>query len=259
MIDVDADLSGFGRYIGAVGGVLDAIQSAGFQDDFTEYTMNHLKKKFMAETIAANLAGLSTIKHVFEWGDSPGETTGTPLFKLNISGGRKAKILSFSFLPSTKPVPIDPKIEPYVKRRHVFVMKALVMETQSRVTISPKYSSKLIIPSDSRKRGYILTPTPVNVNPGGSQATGGFASWWASWFQSSGPVYVKEATGLAQETIAKTGQKVIRDRKGRFSSGQKVSVAYINAEKRAAEMEMKKAMKMVLKQEEEHYEGMDEE
>ncbi len=241
------DLTGVGNYIAAVGGILEAVEDPRFQGDFTEAMMDSVETEFMIDTIAAKEAGSARIAHVFEWGQEQGEVSNIPLFKLTRGGGEGNRHMSYMFLPSTQYVPLpDPTHYGFdasklnYLRRHVFQLKALVMETQRSVTIAPVGAKRLFIPSEKAKKGYYMTPNPVRVNPGGAAATGGFAEWWTLWFDTKAQMVVNEKVQATENWLVATGAKYVRYAAGtvingekvggRFASGKAVSAAYVNAE-----------------------------
>ncbi len=259
MFNVSADLSPIGNTIAAVHGTLNAVEGQRFKGRFVNSTMNSLRKKFMADAIAANISGAASLQHVFEWPDqdargiSTGRPSSVPLFILTKQGRGGNKSLSFSFLPSEKQVPLPNPARYGFKEeklafmhRHVFRMKALVMETQSNVQIAPRNANKLFIPTADNKYGYVMTKKSTLINPGGLQSTGGFSKFWTAWFETRAQEILNEKSAKAASVIAKTGQKVVRYMAGtkiggvsvggRFASGKGVSIAYIKAETRRAEM-----------------------
>lgn len=251
-MQMSADLTNMGEYMGVVGGMLKAMEDPRFQGDFVNHITTKVKRYFMTETIAVNMSGARDLSHVFEWGaqDGRGVATGKssdiPLFRLTKSGLRDTQLVGYEFLPSMKPVPL-PSPEKYgfkpnklnYMRRHVFQLKALVMETRSAVIIAPVGSKKLFIPTTSNKRGYIMTSSPVRVNPGGSQATGQFSEWWRVWFETRAPKIVKAEAELTEQMLAETGRKLVRYAAGtvingekvggRFVSSKGVSISFVNA------------------------------
>jgi hypothetical protein len=256
MINVHADLAGVYGFTGGSVGIIEAVESNAFQGDFTDHLMSVLKKRFTTDAIAVNASGAGGISHVFEWGDQDGSGVATgatstiPLFRLTKKGQGGQKMLGFYFMPSVKPVPLPDPAKYGFKadklqylRRHIFKYKAIVMETQTAVTIAPRNAKALFIPLASADRGYIMTKNPVTINPGGTEASGGFSAYWTAWFEGVAPSHVAEQVELTEEMIAKTGQKILRDAAGRFSKGQKVGIAYVNAAKRTAQLEMTTAAK----------------
>lgn len=249
MISIQPDLTGMEAYVGTVDGILQAVEDPRFQGDFTEHLMDRVSDKFMTETIAANEAGNARIAHVFEWGDQQGEVSNIPLFRLTRQGEGGQKRLGYMFLPSTKYVPLpdperygfDPEKLQYL-RRHVFQLKAIVMETQRNVTINPVGAKRLFIPSEKAKRGYYMHSGPVNINPGGAAATGGFSMWWNDWFAARAQGIVNEEAQSTQNWLVATGAKYVRYAAGtvingqkvggQFASGRNVSFGYVNAKAR---------------------------
>jgi hypothetical protein len=142
-------------------------------------------------------------------------------------------------------------------------MKALVMETKSSVIIRPKAAKKLFIPDASKTKGFFMAPS-ARINPGGPQATGGFAKWWSQWFETRAESIAEAEASKAEEVIKATGQKVIRyaagtringvNVGGRFASGQVVSYGNINAAKATAEMEAKNTFKRTWNEKSEQWE-----
>ena len=239
---IEADLSNIANFAAAVGGIIDAVESPGYRGDFLEDLMDDLQESFMVDSIANRVR----LAHVFEWPDRQGdEPSDKPLFKLVRVGTQVSPVMTFEFLPSTKNVPLPdparygfkPSKLKYL-RRHKFRMKALVMETQSAVTIAPRNSKRLFIPDASARRGYFMTTKPTTINPGGAQATGRFTEWWNAWFETRGQEIANTKTRLAEETFAANGRKVIRDATtGRFARGHRVSFGYDNGKRRTAELE----------------------
>lgn len=245
-IAVVPDTSGIDAYIGTVKGILQAVEDPRFEGDFVEHMMDEVSDTFMIETIAAKEAGSARIAHVFEWGDQQGEVSNIPLFRLTREGGKGARRLGYMFLPSTQYVPLpdpdrygfDPSKLQFL-RRHTFQLKALVMETQRNVSISPVGAKRLFVPSEKAKRGYYMTSGPVRINPGGAAATGGFATWWNEWFSMRGQAIVEEEVTRTQNWLVATGAKYVRYAAGtviggekvggRFASGRNVSAGYVDA------------------------------
>jgi hypothetical protein len=266
---ISADLSGIGNYIGAVDGFINAVQDPRVQGNFIGSIMDTTRKAFYVETLAARESGVARVNHVYEWGEEQGEVSDIRLFNLTKHGKGDNRYMSYHFLPSTAYVPLpDPSrygFPPASKkgntlRRHVFTMKALVMETKSTVLIKPVQAKALFIPVEDSKRGFVMASS-ARVNPGGPGATGGFASWWAQWFESRAEAIASGESKRAEEIVAATGQKVIRYAAGtkingvsvggRFASGKGVSYGYIDAVAQNAEMEAKNTFERVWDEDEE--------
>lgn len=250
MISVQPDLTGLDAYIGTVGGILQAVEDPRFEGDFVEHMMDGVSDSFMVDSIAAKEAGSARIAHVFEWGDEQGEVSNIPLFRLTRSGGPGNRQLGYMFLPSTQYVPLpdpdrygfDPGKLQYL-RRHVFQLKAVVMETQRAVTISPMGAKKLFVPDERAKKGYYMTTGPVTINPGGAAASGGFATWWNEWFAARAQAVVSAEVERTESWLVATGAKYVRYAAGtvmngkkvggQFARGKAVSASYINAKEKS--------------------------
>lgn len=246
VVSMNADTSGIDAYVGTVKGILQAVEDPRFEGDFVEHMMDNVSDSFMTETIAAKEAGNARIAHVFEWGENQGEVSNIPLFRLTRGGGAGSRHLGYMFLPSTQYVPLpdpdrygfDPSKLQFL-RRHVFQLKALVMETQRNVNVSPVGAKRLFIPSEKAKRGYYMTNKTVRINPGGASATGGFASWWNEWFTARAQDIVTEEVASTERWLVATGAKYVRYAAGtvmggkkvggQFASGRNVSAGYVNS------------------------------
>lgn len=255
---IGANLKGMESYIAGVRGMVEALDTPGVKGDFIGKVMNETRKQFMFDTIAANEAGTPTIKHAFEWGDTAGSTSSTPLFKLTKDTVGKTRMLSYTFLPSTKPVPPpDPKFGIDADtlsnlRPQLFPMKAWVMENQSKAEILPKRSKMLLVPNMRSKRGFVLASSKT-VNPGGAQATGGFANWWNAWFDSKAAVIAQQESVKMEEFLQKTGQRIVRwaagtSRGGRavggqFAKQQALDFGYISGERSRWKGNVEKALR----------------
>jgi hypothetical protein len=269
---LQADLSNMGGYIGAVEGLIEAIQDPRIQEDFLGHVMDKTRNAFYADSLVAMRTGAANIKHVYEWGERESQVSDVRLFKLTKGGRGGQRYMSFAFLPSHVPVPLpDPSVYGFPESskkgntlsRHIFRMKAIVMETQSSVVITPKRAKKLFIPSKTAKRGFVMA-TKATINPGGPQATGGFAAWWSQWFEARADTIAKEEAKKAEEVIAATGQKVIRYAAGtkiggksvggQFARGQVVSYGNIDAAKATAEMQAKNTFQRVWNEDSEEWE-----
>lgn len=269
MIGLGADLSGIGNYIGAVDGFVNAVQDPRIQGNFMGHIMDKTRKAFYVETLSARETGKAHVSHVYEWGSEQGEVSNIRLFNLTKHGRGENRYMSYHFLPSTAPVPLpNPSTYGFPAtskkgnslRRHVFTMKALVMETKSSVLIKPVKAKALFIPDATNKRGFFMS-THARINPGGPGATGGFATWWTLWFETRAEEIAKLESEKAEEVVAATGQKVIRHVAGtringmavggRFASGKGVSYGVINAAKQNAEMEAKNTFQRVWDEDEE--------
>lgn len=247
-IAITADLSGLAQYVGVVKGVTAAVESDIYINMFNNHTMGKLREKFNTETIAAGVAGKKTLQHVFEWPDtdsrgvSRGGSSGIPLWRVDIVGRGRMRHMSFRFVQSRRNVPLpdpakygfSPNKLQYM-RRHVFRFKAIVMETGSAVTIAPRYSKMLFIPTTDNPKGYVRTPNSVSINPGGAQATGGFSEWWAGWFGARAEELVAEIVPMAEKQINMSAERSMRTiRRGSSVKLKSFTLQTVNAKENAA-------------------------
>jgi hypothetical protein len=260
MIKVDADMTGVGAWMGVVGGMVKAMEDPRFQGDYIEHLTGKIRTTFMTDTVAAHMNDEFPLDHVFEWGSQTpaGVATGNkskiPLFKIVKSGLNDKQMMTFVFLPSHRPVPLpDPEVYGFKPEildklsRHIFQMKALVMETQSSVNIGPVSAQRLFIPSFTANKGYVMTAKTVTINPGGN-STGRFATWWTTWFDMRAQEIAEAEAELTEEFLAATGRKVTRYADGtviggkkvggRFAKANGVSVAYVNAQSEKVKREV---------------------
>ena len=201
--------------------VIGAIEEAAVVADSDRYigkliNAAHAKvaDEFDAHIIADAMAS-TAFNHMFEWGTAGinrGRTTRrmspfspeAKLWQHVLTGSGKNKSAGFRFLPSKVPVPppttqstgISQKYLSKLKGKHIFWNKAAVMEAGTPVRIAPKPGKRLFIPlmttaegtggtMADKKRGFIMTPNAVTVQPGG-QNTGTFTAYWERFWEGVG-------------------------------------------------------------------------
>lgn len=69
----------------------------------------------------------------------------------------------------------------------------------------------------------------AEFNPGGPQATGGFAAWWNAWFSARSADITSDAARKTEDVIRRTGQKVVRWAAGTVVGGQSVGGRFATA------------------------------
>jgi hypothetical protein len=178
----------------------------------------------MFETAMDSVARLSpdSYHHMYEWGQSYGsrETVGIPqyrLWKLNIIGSGGNREVSFTFLPSHRPTPIEEELlQPGKGGRvvnqevHIFTWKAMVMEYGMPVTIEPKIAKTLVFVDDETGK-LIFTKRTIRTVPGKDKLTGNFTTFYLGWWTGVAP-------GIFDERIKRRLEEDIipRDLRGRF-------------------------------------------
>lgn len=256
MIKMQADFKPMAATTGAILGMVSVMDDTDVKDGIGDTFAKKAKDGFMASIIAAKEAGLPSVQHVFEWLDEEiysGEMSNIPLFKITVKtpkGG--AKLIGFTFLPSNRVVPkpdpdwwgFDPKIVGNLSD-HVFRFKAIVMETNSSVDIVPKGDNRLFIPSRVGRYGYALAKSST-INPGGEAATGGFTTFWNSWFEANATRVATETTDAIKTMFINRGRRIVRARSrttGRFVAARQNVYAVAEASENAAREEMRMAIK----------------
>lgn len=162
------------RHIGPVLKYVHSIMS----EEFTEYM----------SVLAA--AQPSRFHHVYEWGEAG--NPGAKLWEDTLVGGGNSRIATFRWRASKQMVPVRGDFEAGgVKKIHVFVWKAPVMEYNTPVRIEPKRGKFLAFftgpTTPGNKYKMQFTQNAINVqNPGGKMTTGAFTREYVSWWGGAG-------------------------------------------------------------------------
>jgi hypothetical protein len=158
-----------------------------------------------------------SFNHMYEWnrvGD-PNEK----LWRHVLKGNGSSRTAFFEFKASRRIVPVDPQLQKVgVKKIHVFVWKAMVLETGMPVRISPKLAKYLVF-LDKRggqgvtsgkgyKTGGIIyfKGTISIAHAGNSTIQGSFTREWTDWWNSGTPerIIKDNLTKPALDAIKKT-------------------------------------------------------
>lgn len=134
----------------------------------------------------------SPFHHVYEW-DMVGVPQGR-LWSNRLEGHGARRWATFNWRASKRTVPVpDDELGPNAgerafKRIHVFVWKAMVMEFDTEVTVTPKRGKWLGWESSGEKSidGLEFSRGPVTFNPGGGNTTGSFTAAYAAWWGGAG-------------------------------------------------------------------------
>lgn len=173
----------------------------------TRAAFETLNDKFNQDTHVAAQGNPLALHHVYEW-DHIG-IPGFQLWKTELKGRGGHRTVSWDWRASKTTVPTmtNPDGTPRfreqkgfdpskLKRVHVFVWKAPMMEYGTPVTVRPKNTRYLVFPNNSlqggsrRSRGpgvVTFTESPVNFTPGG-EVKGNFTAWFIGWW-GSGPAH----------------------------------------------------------------------
>lgn len=151
-------------------------KSEEFKNKFKTILFNQINKDFGEYIDAQARIKPKSLHHVYEW-----KQVGNPssrLFQLNsIEGAGISFKVNFEFLPSKTFVPNS-----FSTRKHIFVDKALIMENNTPVIITPKTSKRLVFEGQF---GVVFMPPGASVtvkNPGGKAATRQFTLHYSRFF-----------------------------------------------------------------------------
>lgn len=126
-------------------------------------------------------------KHMYEWG-----RVGDPnarLWKHILRGTGSSRVATFDFKASKKAVPLTPeKVQVGVKKNHIFVWKAPVLELGLPVRISPKIATTLVMDYPKRTGELVYTKRTIYIpRQGAEQVWGAFTNEFMRWFSSGIP------------------------------------------------------------------------
>ena len=212
-----ADVEPIFEAMGVIDGITAGIDTDIYSDIVLNYAISEIKLQFNAMFTAASLSNPRKYHHVWEWG----EIGVNPLYYLIKSGKGKRKTVSFGFRQSLKAVPKPDAAETGIpqenidrlKRRSIFRMKAIIMETGTAVHIRPKRAQVLFVPTPgaTNKQGErvnFLFRKSVTLRNVGGETTGMFSAYWTAFWRSEAPFIMEEKVLPAVErTIANTTNK----------------------------------------------------
>lgn len=235
MINFDVDTRQASAAVGYLSGIAKSIGSQRFMDGVTDLTYAKLSEEFGRQIDLVAKSNPDNYHHVYEW-----RLTGIKkgrLWRTKVRGRGSNKIATFEFKASRTPIPTpleryrsrsnDPikkvpfkVVQRLSGRKNFFYWKAPIMESNTEVTIRPKYSSVLFVPlgddpsvrttSRDQQRGYVFTKHAVQIKPGGEQTTGRFTAFWTAWW--NGPaqdIFDVELKKYFESDITKTNIKQV--------------------------------------------------
>ncbi|MGA1049197.1 MAG: hypothetical protein ACO3UU_14415 [Minisyncoccia bacterium] len=164
------------------------MQNPGFKNKFNYMVYNQIEKDFGNYVDAKARISKRSLHHIYEW-DRAGEAEAR-LFKLSRKDGEGISFkINYGFLPSKSFAKTD------LKRRHVFVNKASVMEAGMPLKIAPRFSERLVFESN----GYtVFMPKGASVTvrrPGGPGVKNAFQMAYTHFFSGN----------LVNESIKRSG------------------------------------------------------
>lgn len=191
--DFNVDTAQGSALVGYIEGMTSTISSRRYLDSATQFAFGKLAEQFGRDIDAYAATHKSLLHHVYEWGDdyaSRYENVGLPthrLWRLTSSGGGGRRRVSYNFLPSIKPVPVNPVLLVPGKRSgktvregvHVFTWKAPAMEYGITVTIQPELGDWIAFPRGGRAQ---FSQKTVTQDLGKGSQTGMFAAFFLKWW-----------------------------------------------------------------------------
>lgn len=180
--------------------------------------------EFVAHMSGEALRSPTTLSHMYEWGQV-GDPNGK-LWRHIMRGNGANRSAFFEFKASKKIVPVNPKLQTVgVKKIHVFVWKAMVLENGLPVKISPKLAKYLVFLAKKSsssattngagfaKNGIIYFKGTISIaRAGNERINGAFTREWTEWWRSGQPeIAIRQTlTKPALEAIKKTFAEKVR-------------------------------------------------
>lgn len=231
---LSADTSEAVKFVTAVQNISAQMNTTHHLNAVTGAAFEILSKEFNKQTGDYARTVPNLLHHVYEW-----EQVGIPGFELwanQLRGRGGRRTVTWEWRASKVTVPTmtrpdgtakwkeSPGFHPdRLRRIHVFVWKAPMMEYGVTVTISPKLSNVLVIPNPNLigrggKAGpstVTFTPHPVTVNAGeqeGVDITGNFTTWFIGWWggPSAQNVLDQQFSKARNQTFKRSFEKHIR-------------------------------------------------
>lgn len=228
-MDFSMDEGESGIIAGYISGIAKNVSTRRYIDGAVEFTTQELSRAFEQDVDTAARAASDTFYHVYNWGDSYGDrsTVGVPAFRLwklvNMGSG-KNRGLGFTFLPETRPTPIEPELlalkKPVNEGVHIFTWKAVVMEYGIEVEIRPKLPDVKVMAFVGDDGEPVFREGPIRTVPGYRTTTGVFSSFFLSWWTGVAPQLFEqkirpqlEADVITNKDLAKVARQATRRRR----------------------------------------------
>lgn len=171
----DAELEKFTQAGNVVGTVAHTLKTDRHMSTLIKAAHRILASEFVLHMSTQAIANPGRFDHMYEW-NRPGDPNAR-LWRDILKGSGARRFAYFEFVASKTTVPVAQPLQVVgVKRRHVFVWKAMVLERGLPVNISPKLAKYLVF----------LDKDPTQENMG-NQTAG---------FKSNGLVYYRGTISL---------------------------------------------------------------
>lgn len=227
-VDFSMDEGETGIVNGYIEGIAKNVSTRRYIDGAVEFATQELSRSFEEEADTAARASKNNFYHVYNWSEDYGDRSlvGNPanrLWKLVSAGTGKSRTVGFSFLPETRPTPIEQElldvgVNPGV---HIFTWKSVVMEYGIEVHIRPKLPGvkgmSFVDPSTGE---VVYRQGTVDTVPGYKTTTGVFSSFFITWWSEVAPMEyesrvrpVLEADVITNKDLAKVAKQATRRRR----------------------------------------------
>jgi hypothetical protein len=174
--------------------------------------------EFVMHMSSESLRNPESLSHMYEWGQV-GDPNGK-LWRHVLKGNGANRSAFFEFKASRKTVPVDPALQSVgVRKIHVFVWKAMVLENGLPVKISPKLAKYLVFVAKKQtsnatssgtgfvKNGIVYFKGTISIaRAGNERINGAFTREWTQWWASGEPELAirKHLTKPALDAMEKT-------------------------------------------------------
>ena len=196
-IGLSADISEASALTGFLKALSLEIKTARHIGPVLKYTHSLMSQEFTEYMSVIAAAQPSRFHHVYEWGQVG--DPGARLWDDQLVGGGNNRVATFRWKASKQVVPVRADFRAKgVKKIHVFVWKAPVMEFATQLTISPKRGRHLAFftgpTSPTNKYPMKVTQGSIQVSqPGGPYVKGAFTREFAGWWGGAGAQSVFES------------------------------------------------------------------
>jgi hypothetical protein len=232
MVQMNIDMSGVIKGLGAVGALNSTLQTAEYLDLVIDNAFDLANKRFLVEAEAYAMA-TGDLGHMYEWGTigvnkwassrkMKANTEEARLWHTEFIGNKGDRVLTWQWKPSFTTVPVPTKKDTgmsteVIKKlkskngtKYIFHQKARIMEmgesvrtkfetgSDSKFLLFPawEWSRADMRPEDVR-RGYAITKkTDDEVKPGNKAYQGNFTYFWMSYWEGRGAETMQAETEI---------------------------------------------------------------
>lgn len=252
-VSVDIDMYDAQVHILTLWQAAESIRKGALTNSLMKTTYNYADKKFdayMATTATqGDLAEKGSIRHMFDWGSKKGGF-GRRLWQTFMTGSNSKRMVTVGFLQSTKPVPYEPELQPFLKRKHVFRNKASMLEQAAPVTVKTIKAKKLVFVDNSNgthgekidrgKRQIVFSKGPIQMEKGAAEGyyENHFRNTFIAFWTTGGQDTMKDVATEMGKTLAFRSARTVAAKKRvtNYKHQMNAKDATPEAKRRAAEM-----------------------